>query len=106
MNVVIGTSSALVILEVGGTEESVKICVEKGIEISGRETPTKIFGGSGAMVIGIVLVIGEDGGVFIKEKSENRLEDLGGVDTFRIGVVVGGSEVAALSSISFQTETS
>lgn len=42
-----------------------------GIKICGRETPTLIFGGNGATVIGIVVVIGvevfigKDGGVFI-----------------------------------------
>lgn len=58
------------------------------------------------MVIRVVVVIGEDGGVFNWKKSEKGVEAVGGVDTFRIGAVVGSSEVVVVSSTLFQTESS
>lgn len=53
------------------------------------------------VVIGDEVVIGEDRGVCILKKSEIGVEYVSGVDTFRIGVVVGGTEVAVVSSTSF-----
>lgn len=58
------------------------------------------------MVIRIVVVIGEDGGVCIWKKSEIRVEVVSGVDTFRIGVDVGGSEIETMSYTSLWTRSS
>lgn len=54
-------------------------------------------------VIGIVVVMGEDGGVGIWKFSENGTEDGVGMDTFGIESVGMGSKVAAVSSTSFWT---
>lgn len=56
----------LVIIVVVVVDESVKKGVERGMDICGSEIPTKILGGSGGIEeIRIVVVICEDGGVFI-----------------------------------------
>lgn len=84
--------------------------MESGKKIFGKETPTEKFG-SGAMVIGKVVVIGyevvirDDGRVWIWKKSETGIEDVG-VDTFIIEVEVGGTKVAAMSSTSYWIESS
>lgn len=61
-----GSSGGLETDDVVGGLESVKIVEVKGMGICGRETPKEIFGGSEGMEeIGIVFVIGEDGGVVV-----------------------------------------
>lgn len=63
MDLVTGTSGVLV--NVAIVVEFVKSGVENGTEIRGSETPTENCGGRGSMVIVIMVVIREDGEVFI-----------------------------------------
>lgn len=81
--------------------ESINNGVESGTAICGSEKPTGIFNGSGGMEeTRMIVVIGEDGGEFILKISEKGVQDVGGLDTFGIGSVGVGSEVAPVSSTS------